>query len=108
MYSTTLQMYANRLFPQSCHAYSQASKLPHAKSCHIHVFGIPLQAAKEFLDEVNRIRTEKNQSPVAWSEAVKFLVARKFEVKRALTLFENHQVSSNDCCRIFRVTHDHT
>lgn len=32
-------------------------------------------------------------SPVSWSTTVKFLVARKFEIQRALALYEQHKAT---------------
>ena len=48
------------------------------------------QATKIFIEELNR--QDSNNGPVAWSTAVKFLCARKFDVRRALDLYVSHQV----------------
>lgn len=50
------------------------------------------QATKQFLDAVNRQR-RRRLGPVSWSTAVKFLVARKFDVTRALALYETHEAT---------------
>ncbi|XP_038074182.1 tyrosine-protein phosphatase non-receptor type 9-like isoform X2 [Patiria miniata] len=49
-----------------------------------------LEATHLFLDHLNRVRAEYNVAPVSWKTAVRFLMARKFDVKRALELFKNH------------------
>ncbi len=49
-----------------------------------------LSATHLFLDHLNRVRAERNVAPVSWKTAVRFLMARKFDVKRALELFRNH------------------
>lgn len=51
-----------------------------------------MQATKEFIEAVNKCRAGRRAGPVSWSAAVKFLAARKFEVARALTLYEQHEV----------------
>ncbi|XP_022105240.1 tyrosine-protein phosphatase non-receptor type 9-like isoform X2 [Acanthaster planci] len=48
------------------------------------------KATHLFLDHLNRVRAEYNVAPVSWKTAVRFLMARKFDVKRALELFKNH------------------
>ncbi|KAI4500722.1 hypothetical protein M0802_004314 [Mischocyttarus mexicanus] len=49
------------------------------------------QATKEFIEAVNKCRAGRRAGPVSWSTAVKFLAARKFEVSRALALYEQHE-----------------
>ncbi|KAL1453924.1 hypothetical protein WDU94_010226 [Cyamophila willieti] len=49
------------------------------------------QATKHFLDVVNQIRGHRRAVPVPWSTAVKFLIARKFDVARAVSLFEQNE-----------------
>ncbi|KAI5696273.1 hypothetical protein M8J75_010766 [Diaphorina citri] len=49
------------------------------------------QATKHFLDTVNQIRGHRRAAPVSWTTAVKFLVARKFDVARAVSLFEQNE-----------------
>lgn len=44
----------------------------------------------QFLEHLNRVRAQYNVPPVSWSTAVRFLMARKFDVKRALELFRSH------------------
>lgn len=51
------------------------------------------QATKEFIEAVNRFRSGRRAGPVSWSTAVKFLAARKFEVQRALALYEQHEAT---------------
>lgn len=51
------------------------------------------QATKEFIEAVNRCRAGRRVGPVSWSTAVKFLAARKFEVQRALALYEQHEAT---------------
>ncbi|XP_071627189.1 tyrosine-protein phosphatase non-receptor type 9 [Temnothorax longispinosus] len=51
------------------------------------------QATKEFIEAVNRCRAGRRAGPVSWSTAVKFLAARKFEVQRALALYEQHEAT---------------
>lgn len=51
------------------------------------------QAIRIFLSEVNEERSKCGQSPVGTATAVKFLMARKFDVSRALVLYRAHQVS---------------
>ncbi|XP_060525616.1 tyrosine-protein phosphatase non-receptor type 9-like [Cylas formicarius] len=49
-------------------------------------------ATKEFIERVNaRYRRKLFGSPLPWSTAVRFLYARKFDVNRALALFEQHE-----------------
>jgi len=47
---------------------------------------------QSFLSEVNRLRRNKGQSLIGKRIAVKFLVARKFDVARALALFSQHEI----------------
>ncbi|XP_014229396.1 tyrosine-protein phosphatase non-receptor type 9 [Trichogramma pretiosum] len=49
------------------------------------------QATKEFLEIINKRRIAC--SPVSWGTAVKFLSARKFEVQRAVALYEQHEIT---------------
>ena len=51
------------------------------------------QATKEFIEAVNKCRAGRRAGPVSWSTAVKFLTARKFEVSRALALYEQHEAT---------------
>lgn len=51
------------------------------------------QAAKEFITAVNRVRIGRGSGPLSWASAVKFLMARKFDVSRALTLYEQHEAT---------------
>jgi len=50
-------------------------------------------AAKEFITTVNRVRIGRGSGPLSWATAVKFLMARKFDVSRALTLYEQHEAT---------------
>lgn len=49
-----------------------------------------LQATREFLEKVNA-KYRRKIGPIAWSTAVRFLYARKFDVVRALALFDQHE-----------------
>lgn len=49
-----------------------------------------LQATKEFLEIINGSRAQRNISPLSWSAGVKFLMARKFSVRRAIELYQQH------------------
>lgn len=40
---------------------------------------------------MNGARAGKGYSPLSWNAGVKFLMARKFNVRRALELYEQHQ-----------------
>ncbi|EQB78109.1 protein tyrosine phosphatase, non-receptor type 9-like protein [Camelus ferus] len=44
-------------------------------------------ATKQFLEEINKWTVQYNVSPLSWNVAVKFLMARKFDVLRAIELF---------------------
>jgi len=48
------------------------------------------QAARAFLAAVNQDRLAAEDSPLAWNDAVKFVVARKFDTNKALELFQNY------------------
>ncbi len=50
------------------------------------------QAAKQFLEVVNQQRKDEHASPVAWNSAIRFLMARKFDVRRAVELYYSHEV----------------
>lgn len=62
------------------------------------IFSIPIedshgfQATKEFIEKVNQ-KYKRKLGPISWSLAVRFLYARKFDVIRALTLFEQHEIT---------------
>uniref|UniRef100_A0A8C6ZBN5 Tyrosine-protein phosphatase non-receptor type 9 n=1 Tax=Nothoprocta perdicaria TaxID=30464 RepID=A0A8C6ZBN5_NOTPE len=45
------------------------------------------EATKQFLEEINKWTGQYNVSPLSWNVAVKFLMARKFDVLRAIELF---------------------
>lgn len=49
---------------------------------------------KSFMEELHKLQMEidQNNIPVQWNTAVKFLMARKFDVRRALDLFRSHEV----------------
>ncbi|KAL1139879.1 hypothetical protein AAG570_006856, partial [Ranatra chinensis] len=53
---------------------------------------ILLQATRNFLEAVNKLRKRRPGGAVPWSIAIKFLQARKFDVSRAITLFEQHEI----------------
>lgn len=48
-----------------------------------------MQAVKEFIEIINKKIERKTISPAT---ALKFLVARKFDVPRAVALFEQHEL----------------
>ncbi|KAG8144874.1 hypothetical protein E2320_013282 [Naja naja] len=49
------------------------------------------QATKQFLEEINKWTIQYNVSPLSWNMAVKFLMARKFDVLRAIELFHSYR-----------------
>ncbi|KAI1904049.1 hypothetical protein AGOR_G00001680 [Albula goreensis] len=49
------------------------------------------QATKQFLEEINKWTTQHGVSPLSWNVAVKFLMARKFDVLRAVELFHSYR-----------------
>ncbi|KAH9520385.1 Tyrosine-protein phosphatase non-receptor type 9 [Bulinus truncatus] len=49
------------------------------------------KAIQQFLEEINLIQVRHQQSPVSWSSACKFLMAKKFDLKRAVDLFFAHE-----------------
>lgn len=51
------------------------------------------QTVKEFIEIVNDLRLRRNAGPLQWNTAVKFMMARKFEVHRALALYEAHEIT---------------
>ncbi|CAG0919033.1 unnamed protein product [Notodromas monacha] len=50
-------------------------------------------ATKDFLVKINELRQRRNAGPVSWNTAVKFLMARKFNVDRAIVLFHQHETT---------------
>ncbi|XP_073068304.1 tyrosine-protein phosphatase non-receptor type 9 isoform X2 [Manis javanica] len=48
-------------------------------------------ATKQFLEEINKWTVQYNVSPLSWNVAVKFLMARKFDVVRAIELFHSYR-----------------
>ncbi|XP_074650156.1 tyrosine-protein phosphatase non-receptor type 9-like [Tubulanus polymorphus] len=49
------------------------------------------EAVKDFIERVCGLQLAIHNGPVAWNTAVKFLMARKFDVNRAIELFIAHQ-----------------
>ncbi|XP_059165119.1 tyrosine-protein phosphatase non-receptor type 9-like [Physella acuta] len=49
------------------------------------------KAIQQFLEEINIVQESRNRSPVSWSAGCKFLMARKFDLKRAIDLFFSHE-----------------
>ncbi|XP_041964717.1 tyrosine-protein phosphatase non-receptor type 9 [Alosa alosa] len=49
------------------------------------------QATKQFLEEINKWTTQHGVSPLSWEVAIKFLMARKFDVFRAIELFHSYR-----------------
>lgn len=58
----------------------------------INFSSLVLQEVKGFLEYVNKIREREKAEPLTWNTAVKFLMARKFDKKRAIDLYINHEV----------------
>uniref|UniRef100_A0A673K552 Tyrosine-protein phosphatase non-receptor type 9 n=1 Tax=Sinocyclocheilus rhinocerous TaxID=307959 RepID=A0A673K552_9TELE len=50
-----------------------------------------LTATKQFLEEINKWTSQHGVSPLSWDVAVKFLMARKFDVLRAIELFHSYR-----------------
>uniref|UniRef100_A0A8C1Y6J4 protein-tyrosine-phosphatase n=1 Tax=Cyprinus carpio TaxID=7962 RepID=A0A8C1Y6J4_CYPCA len=50
-----------------------------------------LSATKQFLEEINKWTSQHGVSPLSWDVAVKFLMARKFDVLRAIELFHSYR-----------------
>uniref|UniRef100_A0A182Z375 Tyrosine-protein phosphatase non-receptor type 9 n=3 Tax=Biomphalaria glabrata TaxID=6526 RepID=A0A182Z375_BIOGL len=46
---------------------------------------------QEFLEEINVTQERRQRSPVSWSTGCKFLMAKKFDLKRAIDLFNSHE-----------------
>lgn len=53
---------------------------------------VSVQAVKEFLDEVRSREQPHSAGLVSQPTAVKFLMARKFDVSRAIELFQAYKV----------------
>ncbi|CAK6441263.1 unnamed protein product [Pipistrellus nathusii] len=49
------------------------------------------QATEQFLEVINKWTVQDNVSPLSWNVTVKFLMARKFDVLRAIELFHSHR-----------------
>ncbi|XP_053573320.1 tyrosine-protein phosphatase non-receptor type 9 [Bombina bombina] len=49
------------------------------------------QATQQFLQEMNSWTSSHSVSPLSWDVAVKFLMARKFDVVRAIELFHSYR-----------------
>lgn len=58
-----------------------------------------LQATRQFLEEINKWTSQHGVSPLSRELAVKFLMARKFDVLRAIELFHSYRVRI-ECSRI--------
>lgn len=50
------------------------------------------QATRQFLEEINKWTSQHGVSPLSRELAVKFLMARKFDVLRAIELFHSYRV----------------
>ncbi|CAG5136093.1 unnamed protein product [Candidula unifasciata] len=48
---------------------------------------------QQFLEEINICQESRKRSPVSWSTGCKFLMARKFDLKRAIDLFFSHELT---------------
>ena len=51
------------------------------------------QALNQFLTTVNDIRSQHNSKQMSTKTALKFLMARKFDVHRSLALYEAHEIT---------------
>jgi len=49
-------------------------------------------ATRKFLENVNKWRSANDMKELSWPSAVKFLMARKFNVERALVLYKQHEI----------------
>lgn len=49
------------------------------------------QLVHDFMENVNLMRKKRCLGPVSFSTAVKFLCARKFDINRAVALYEQHE-----------------
>lgn len=55
------------------------------------------QATRQFLEEINKWTSQHGVSPLSRELAVKFLMARKFDVLRAIELFHSYRVRASLC-----------
>ncbi|GFO14717.1 tyrosine-protein phosphatase non-receptor type 9 [Plakobranchus ocellatus] len=51
------------------------------------------KAIQLFLEKINITLESRHRSPVSWSAACKFLMARKFDLQRAVELFFSHEAT---------------
>lgn len=51
------------------------------------------EAVREFMSVVKELQLHNNGGPMSWNTAVKFMMARKFDVCRAVALYESHEVT---------------
>ena len=56
------------------------------------------QATRQFLEEINKWTSQHGVSPLSRELAVKFLMARKFDVLRAIELFHSYRVRRYGRC----------
>jgi len=58
------------------------------------VVSICLQVVKMLMQDLHKMQIEndQNNTPVQWNTAVKFLMARKFDARRARELYRSHEV----------------
>ncbi|CAE1294460.1 PTPN9 [Acanthosepion pharaonis] len=54
---------------------------------------LQLDKVRNFIEEVSSFHIQNGNQPLAWNTAMKFLTARKFDVKRAIDLYRNHQIT---------------
>lgn len=67
-----------------------------------------LQAVKQFVDIVNGVGSNITRKNVSTTTAIKFLFARKFDVQRAITLYEQHeQIRHRECLYNLNPISDH-
>lgn len=48
---------------------------------------------RDFISVINDKRSQEDIGPLSWSTAVKFMMARKFDMERAQELYEEHEVT---------------
>lgn len=58
------------------------------------------QSVKEYISIVNELRRCHSAGPLAWNTAVKFMMARKFDIRRALNLYESHEITRRRECLV--------
>lgn len=54
---------------------------------------VDTQVTRQFLQIVNDLRHEQNVKPMSETTALKFLMARKFDLNRSLALYKAHELA---------------